>query len=66
MMSQVKGPLGLWSFPLLNMLRQLLNRGTASPLQALQPAARNSEQIEWVDWKGRRREINIHRTIETA
>jgi hypothetical protein len=58
-MSSVRGPLGFWSFPLLNRLLQLLGGGGG-----LRPAARNIEQIMWTDWRGRPREILIHRTIE--
>jgi hypothetical protein len=56
----VKGPLGLWNFPLLNIILSLiLSDGSVSGA-----GYQNEETITWVDWRGRERKIVIHRKAE--
>ena len=57
-----KGPLGIWNFPLLNLLLEMM-QGSAG--QKLRPAMKNVEVIKWTDWKDRPREIEIHREVES-
>jgi hypothetical protein len=60
-LAQLRGPLGIWTFPILNALLQRLQ------LQAQhisKPLLQNKETITWQDWKGRPRKIEIHREVE--
>jgi hypothetical protein len=55
----IRGPLGIWPFPLLNALLQLIQS-----LRLGGTAYQNVETITWVDWRGRERRIVIHRKAE--
>jgi hypothetical protein len=63
-LSEITGPLGLWKFPILNILRQMLLQLRQG--QGLAPTAQvvNEERITWVDWKGRERNMVIHREVK--
>jgi len=70
-MTEIKGPFGLWGFPLLNMLIQMLgSRGTGLP-QRVQRAAladkvtqNNEETWELVrDERGRLANVVVHRKV---
>jgi hypothetical protein len=61
-----KGPLGLWPFPILNLLQELVQQKGEQTFQPAQPAMRNLETIKWTDWKGRTRVVEVHREVETS
>jgi hypothetical protein len=55
----IRGPLGIWVFPLLNVLLQLIRLAKFN-----RPAYQNIETITWTDWRGKERRIEIHRNAE--
>ena len=61
-----RGPLGLWPWPIVNLLLALVEqirvRGYGG--QAMASSYTNVEEIKWTDWKGRERKIIIHRKAE--
>ena len=61
--TEVKGPFGLWPFPLINLLRQLL--AGRVPIAAARPGiiSSNTERIRWTDWTGKERVTVIEREI---
>lgn len=59
--------LGIWRWPLINiLLERFETRGTMSirGRGSLTPTMANVERWEWVDHRGRRRELVIHREIK--
>lgn len=67
----MKGPLGFWHFPLLSFIASKLtthkgitNGARVLPALAPPPTVVNSEQITWTDWKGRKRDMTIHREVK--
>jgi len=64
-MTRISGPLGIWPFPVLNFLRDLVEGIRSRPsVLSSQPVVRNVEEIVWTDWKGRERKMTIHREVE--
>ena len=68
-MPELKGPLGMWNFPLLNFLRETLQglkQKQTRPQQtpSYSPVLKNIEEITWTDWKGRSRNITVHREVK--
>lgn len=66
----IRGPFGIWPFPLLNTLVTLVGRiappgylGSRSFIGARPVAAENYERILWTDWRGRERYMDIHREV---
>jgi len=66
-----------WDYPILNAILEAIERWrqrirerypsrreTASA--ELKPTMRNVEVLKWIDYKGRKRELEIHREIEEA
>lgn len=72
MMGQFTGVLGLWSWPIVNIILAFVESrkpaATATLAMSAPPSrpatARNVETWEWVDWAGRTRTITAHRTVE--
>lgn len=69
-MSSIRGPLGIWPFPLLNALMSLgqgmgggrfLGQGLL--VGARPVAAENYERVVWTDWRGRERSVEAHREV---
>jgi len=72
---RVVGPLGIWSFPILNLVLELIERwrerrlaklggtGHSRAPAKLSPMA-NVEVWEWTDYRGRRRRLEIHREVK--
>lgn len=60
--------LGIWPWPLVNIaLEAVAKRGLRSSIRgqsSLMPTMTNLERYEWIDYKGRRRELVIHREIK--
>lgn len=55
--------LGIWPWPLLNILFQF--RGSAGLRgRSLSPTMANEEKWTWVDYAGRKRELVIHREVK--
>ena len=54
-MSSVKGPLGFWSFPIINAIMGMIGGGRrnvpALTTSIKAPSVINSEDITWTDWK---------------
>lgn len=70
-MTTVSGPLGIWPWPLVNLLMKMLDKkgsqGTSRTPMLPAPRANivsNTEKITWTDWKGRVRHINIEREVK--
>ena len=61
------GFLGIWNWPLVNiLLERLAAKGTGMSLRgrgSLTPSMANVERWEWVDSKGRKRQLVIHREV---
>lgn len=59
--------LGVWRWPLVNIaLEVLANRGLRSSIRgqgSLTPTMANVETWEWIDSKGRKRHLTIHREV---
>lgn len=61
----LKGPILGWPFPLLNALRKVFSRigkkssGSTGKLH-------NQEEVEWTDWKGRKRAMKIKRQVKAG
>jgi len=58
--------LGIWPWPLLNILLEV--RGTTGlrslrGRDSLAPTMANKETWEWIDSKGRKRQLTIHREV---
>ena len=63
-MSQVVGPFGIWPFPILNFILQMLNQRKQTPIAQTQVGkVNNVETWEWEDWKGKQRKFVIHREV---
>lgn len=68
-MAEIRGPLGIWSFPLLNMLMRLLNQQRPTvqfqtPPLTQQVTQNNEENWELVrDDKGRLVNVVVHRKV---
>lgn len=67
-MDSIRGPFGLWGFPLLNALVYLVGNiappgflGSRGMAGARPVAAENYERVVWTDWRGRERHMDIHR-----
>jgi len=59
--------LGVWGWPIVNILLERLSARGASSLRgrsSLSPTMANVERWEWTDYKGRRRELIIHREVK--
>lgn len=67
-----------WDYPILNAIllaierwrvrireRYVSKRETTTSVE-LKPTMRNIEVLRWTDYKGRKRELEIHREIEEA
>jgi len=71
-MSIMKGPLGLWPFPLVNILKKLVqsigisqsSTGRITQFRSPSTIVRNQERIVWQDWEGKERVITVERQIE--
>jgi hypothetical protein len=63
-MGEIKGPLGLWNFPLLTMIMSLMQGGAGQSTRSLNPVMKNDEIWRWVDYKGREREFVISREVK--
>jgi len=73
---EIRGPLGIWAFPILNFLRKLLKKireerfgsfgSVASATQRVRTknVAENIETWEWVDYKGIPRKVTVKRHVE--
>ena len=74
MSARFTGPLGLWDFPLINRLFEILGRyrlvaATAPtaivyPYVATATSAKNIEEWEWIDFRGQTRTLKVHREVE--
>jgi hypothetical protein len=68
MVEPMVGPLGIWRFPILNILLTILERLRATQGQtqktAQQQKIKNIEEWEWVDLEGNKRYIKVHRYVE--
>ena len=65
----VSGPLGLWAFPLLNMLLEILGRyrPAATTAASLKATAENVERWQVLrDDRGRLKYIEVHREVKEA
>jgi len=65
-MELIRGPLGIWPFPILNFLLQVVQFSRSSAGFSTESSSKleNLEVIEWVDWKGRERKMTIHREVK--
>ena len=68
-MSAVQGPLGIWPFPLINLLMSLVqSKGRTQrpllPAPAGGAIVTNTETCSWDDWRGRTRSMSIKREIK--
>ena len=63
MSQSFKGPLGLWSFPILNFILQMMQGQRTSAIRPVAGRIRNEEKWNWTDYKGRPREFIIHREV---
>ena len=73
MSTRFTGPLGLWGFPLINRLLEILGRSATAtaPTAIVYPyvataktSAKNIEEWEWVDFRGQTRKLKVHREVE--
>ena len=68
MSARFTGPLGIWHFPIINIVmafiesRKLTTVTSSAPM--VKASAKNVEVWEWVDWRGQKRTITAHRTVE--
>jgi len=69
--TQVRGPLGIWHFPLLNaflrfleLLRRRRFSHVATGTKTPRIMTKNIEVWEWQDYKGRTRKIVARREVE--
>jgi hypothetical protein len=58
----IRGPLGIWHFPMLNAILRLIQSLSGASTSSL--GYQNVETITWTDWRGRERKIVIHRMAE--
>ena len=59
----IRGPLGIWTYPILNALLSILNN--VLRLNVLTPKkTTNIEVWEWTDYLGRKRTLTVHREVE--
>jgi hypothetical protein len=58
MADRFKGFLGIWTWPILNLILEILAQRDLSSSKL-----ENIEEIEFEDWKGRTRKIRIHREV---
>lgn len=63
MSQQFRGPLGLWPFPIVNMILQMLQQRSTATTQRVPQRTHNIEKWEWTDYKGNKREFTIHREV---
>jgi len=56
--------LGIWRWPLLNILLGLRGTSGAGEKRGLAPTMANEERWTWTDSKGRKRELVIHREVK--
>jgi len=67
---RIQGPLRIWPWPLVNRLLEILGRaGVRSSIRgrgSLTPTMANVERWEWLDYRGRKRELVIHREVKEA
>lgn len=63
-MGEIKGPLGLWNFPLMAMIMSLVQGGARQSRGSLTPVMKNDETWEWTDYKGRDRKLVISREVK--
>ena len=66
-MARFSGPFGVWNFPILNVMFDLIQglKQRQGQQVSFSPVSRNIETIKWVDWKNRERVIEIHREVES-
>ncbi len=71
-MKVFRGPFGIWPYPVINFLLrivELLKSEGSQPListsHSLKPAMANVERWQWIDYKGRKRELVIEREVKT-
>jgi len=77
----ITGPLGLWTYPILNFLYKIIllrtqKEGITPKTAEEKPEApknhqdhsklTNIERWEWVDYKGKKRELTIHREVVSS
>lgn len=69
-MVAVRGPLGLWSFPILNLLLAIISGSSASTLKSSFPSTPLVENVEeWEvirDSEGLAKSIIVHRKVVRA
>jgi hypothetical protein len=66
---QFKGILGIWSWPIVNIILALIY--SRAPTQLVKttstPAkAKNIEEWVWTDYRGKERRIVVHRQVEAS
>ena len=61
-MVKIKGPLGIWTYPILNILIEMLT--TIRARQGFASTRSNIEVWEYTDRKGKKRTIRVHRKVE--
>jgi hypothetical protein len=67
MVEPIVGPLGIWRFPILNILLTILEklRTTQGQTQKTQQQKiKNIEEWEFIDLEGNKRYIKVHRYVE--
>jgi hypothetical protein len=67
MAEPIVGPLGIWRFPILNILLTILERVRTTQGQTQktqQQKVKNVEEWEFTDLEGNKRYIKVHRYIE--
>jgi len=58
-LAEFKGPLGIWGFPLINLILKMFGEKRAS----VRPM-HNVEEWEWIDSTGNARKLTVHRKVE--
>jgi hypothetical protein len=72
MSTQFRGPLGIWAWPLVNIILSWITTWSSATQKTVAAApsasskAKNIEVWEWEDYRGRKRSITVHRTAEVA
>jgi len=65
---RIQGPLGIWPWPLVNRLLEIMGRAGGSSIRgrrgSLTSTMANVERWQWVDYRGRKRELVIHREVK--
>lgn len=80
MPKKLTGPFGFWTFPVLNALVSILSNQSTVSNQSTEStdnkkkeeehttpqAITNEESWNWVDYKGNKREIIVHRKVKSS